>query len=145
MTDTNQTLTLLWHAIVYCIQHLILYIIPQFPQLFNYQIKIPLMASQNVCNILKHEQARLYAPYSVDEYRKSIPSIFYPLLIAETAERLAGRTAYDNADILYIWIFKPDFKKLVMTISCQVTVVSLCRLTDHFKANCFEPCGFKPQ
>ncbi len=145
MTDTYQTLTLLGHAIIYCIQHLILNIIPQFPQLFNDQIEIPFMAAQNVCNILKHEQARLYAPYCVDEHREAVTCIFYPFLIAETAERLAGRTAYDNADILYIWIFKPNFKKLVKTISCQVMVISIRRLTDHFKADCLEPSSFKPQ
>lgn len=73
-------------------------------QLADDQVKIPFVPSEYIRHILKDKNPRLQALDRIYEYRESIPCVLHPLLIAETAKRLAWRPADDDVYVFSLRI-----------------------------------------
>lgn len=145
VADTNETLSVLWYAMVYSIKYTILNIITKIHKFMNYQIQIPFVTSKNIRHILEHKDFRLKSSHRINKNRKAITCVFHAHLIAKPTERLARRTTYHYVNVFGLWIFKSNRKKLIMTFTTKIIIVCFNCGIYHFISNSSETCSFKTQ
>ena len=73
MSDDNHTFTILWHAVIHCIDQTNLNDIVQRLQCFKYLLKIPAVTVENASDIFKGPNLRLNLLHGRNENRKPIP------------------------------------------------------------------------
>ena len=93
------------------------------------------MPSQDVGHILKKEHTRTYASDGINKYRKTVAGILYALLIAKTAERLAGRPTNDNTNFVGFRIVKANLKELIVASALQISIIGVNSGLYHLIAN----------
>lgn len=145
MTNAYQPFTILRNAIVNRIKYFILNHISEFSKFADYQIKIPFVSTQDVCDIFKQKNLWLKAFYSIDENREPVSGIFEPFLISKSAERLAGRSSDYYADVAGLRKLIAKDESSGEATAFKITVVGVRCFRHHFIAYGLETGGLKPQ